>query len=123
MLVVIGAISEKYDFFCLATVMVIAEKFDDIVFKYIKSNETFWRFMQVKHRNDPNKKRITLNALESDNNEFSVQKYFISCCKIKDNTFFKGAVLQDFLIITNTGFDLREPTKQKIRRKFEKVKT
>lgn len=123
MLVVIRAISEKYDFFCLATEMDIAEKFDDIVFKYIKSNETFWRFMQVKHKNYPDKNKITFNALVSNDNEFSLQKYFISCCKIKDHNFFKGDVLQDFLIITNTGFDLREPTKKKFRRKFKSLKT
>lgn len=123
MLVVIRAIYEKYDFFCLATEMDIAEKFDDIVFKYIKSNKTFWRFMQVKHKNDPDKNKITFKALVSNDNEFSLQKYFISCCKIKDHKFFKGAVLQDFLIITNTGFDLREPTKKKFGRKFKSLET
>ncbi|XP_037033845.1 uncharacterized protein LOC119072675 [Bradysia coprophila] len=113
MLVVMRAKIEKYETFYLATEMDMADKFDDVVFKFqpTANGDWSWRFMQVKHKNDAVKNKITFAALTSSNdNDFSLQKYFLSFCKINSNEFFKGE-LQDFLIITNIGFDEGEETK------------
>lgn len=107
--------------FLLATEMDEAEKFDDIVLKFKASNETdeettateadenpwTYRFMQAKHKDNPENKKMSIPELKSRSNDkdFSLQKYFISFCKIKNKPLFEGAKFIDFTIITNTGFD------------------
>lgn len=122
MLFVLRAMDKRYEF-CLATEIDAAEKFDDIVLKYITSDRKALRFVQAKHKKDVDKNKITFSALTSNNNDFSLQKYFISYCKIKHNILFKDADLQDFLIVTNIDFDQNERTKKKVRGKFKSLET
>lgn len=104
------ALKNNYKFE-LASEMDEAEKFDDIVLKYQtkpESSQWTWRFAQAKHKKDTAKKRITYNDLmsESDKNDFGLQKYFISFCKIKSRERFKkDGQCEDFTIITNAEFD------------------
>ncbi|XP_065208063.1 uncharacterized protein LOC135836914 [Planococcus citri] len=96
----------KYDF-TLATEMVAAEKFDDIVFGYTDENgKDVCRFLQAKHKQDETKNKITLrNLLTEKDGDFSIEKYFISYCKIKENPEFKDYKLKDFTICTNINLD------------------
>lgn len=100
------AIKDNLGPFQMASEMNAAEKFDDIVFKY-GAKET--RFLQAKHKLEPEKNKITITNLRSTSNkeDFSLQKYFISFCKIKKSKSFENAILNDFIIITNTDFDFR----------------
>lgn len=75
-----------------------------------KSNWCY-RLIQAKHTLEPDKKRITVNSLTtiSDDN-FSLQKYYSSFCKILEADLFKSDEnyidhLKDIVIITNTDFD------------------
>lgn len=103
------ALDKKYKFE-LVSEWEAAEKFDDVVFqnqsKPGEDNWT-WRFVQAKHKQNIGKNKITMNDLmsTSDKNDFSLQKYFISYCKIKSREQFKKGILEDFIIITNTEFD------------------
>ncbi|XP_030766605.1 uncharacterized protein LOC115890497 isoform X2 [Sitophilus oryzae] len=106
----------KYDHFDLATEMNKAEKFDDAVIRYKTSqNEQWsWRFFQAKHKQDVQRDRITVNDLltESDG-PFSIQKYFVSFCKIKSSVMFDQSNLEEFDLCTNTDFDFSEIKKRK----------
>jgi hypothetical protein len=98
--------------FLLATEMDAAGKFDDLVFRYTKNKEdgtgqeTVYRFLQAKHKQDDELKKITINDLLTENTEgeFSLQKYFISYRKIKQNPEFRESSLKDFIICTNIDF-------------------
>lgn len=140
MLYVARACKNRYPF-CLATEMDAADKFDDIVFEYKKleinsksngsnacinpenSSKSFLRCVQVKHKIDHDNKMITSNALNSSKNDFYLQKYFISCCKITQNVQFKNAELEEFTIITNIDFDHKEKIKEKSHGKFHELNT
>ncbi|WP_341816351.1 ankyrin repeat domain-containing protein [Wolbachia endosymbiont (group A) of Nomada goodeniana] len=102
--------------FKLATEMDTAEKFDDLVFQYEKNNadgieEKVGRFLQAKHKQDESK-TISVNDLLTQTKtkgEFSLQKYFISYRKIKQNREFESnqsadKTSKDFVICTNIGF-------------------
>lgn len=72
------------------------------------SNQSKWRFQQVKHKQNTDHKKISVSDLISDDNtnDFSLQKYFISFCKIKYNEYYgSDAIFEDFTILTNTDFD------------------
>lgn len=93
--------------FSLASEMDYAESLDDIVFTYNNLDQQIWRFVQAKHKQSIDKK-ITISELISNDSgrDFSLQKYFISFCKINSNeSFGNEAVFEDFTIITNTEFD------------------
>ena len=98
----------KYDF-VLVTEMKEAEKFDDVVLKFVKagSNVEQWRFLQAKHcQTESDRKNITANdLLKKEDGNFSLQKYFLSFQKIKRNRLFQSGEVQDFIICTNSDFD------------------
>lgn len=107
--------NEKLRPFRIATEMDVAEKFDDVVFQYTDERccNKSWRFLQAKHKLHPDESRITMKDLmSSSNTDFSLQKYFISFCKIEQNKLDFEGVLKDFSIITNTNFNFTESTKQ-----------
>lgn len=108
------ALDNNYEFL-LATEMDEAEKFDDVVLKYktsTTSDQWTYRFMQAKHKYDPGKNKISITELKSTSNDkdFSLQKYFISFCRIKSKQLFKDAEFNDFTIVTNTDFDFIKST-------------
>lgn len=83
--------------FRLATNMEEAGDFDDVVFKY-KYNEGGEEkskiiFLQAKHRQNPEKEKITVDKLlsKSDKGDFLLKKYFTSYRKIKQQ-FSEGEV-------------------------------
>lgn len=92
--------------FRIATEMVAADKFNDVVLHYSEKGNPIYRFVQVKHKQD-NTKTINLSDLLADakDSEYSLQKYFISYNKIKDNEDFKETELKDFIIFTNINID------------------
>lgn len=107
MLFACHAIERSSEPFLMASEMVAAEKFDDIVFHM--NHKT--RYLQAKHKLDCVKDKITSASLlsTSDKEAFSLQKYFISFCKIKRNEeWFGKSDLCEFIIITNTYPDLTE---------------
>ncbi|XP_065209413.1 uncharacterized protein LOC135837903 [Planococcus citri] len=92
--------------FTLATEIVEAEKFDDIVFGYTDENgQDVCRFLQAKHKQDETKKITLRDLLTEEDDNFSIKKYFISYRKIKQNLEFKGYYLRDFTICTNINID------------------
>lgn len=117
-------LDKKYSFW-LATEMDAAGKFDDVVFKYTESasgdDDIRWtyRFLQAKHKwND--EKRITDNDLLTEKDEdFSLQKYFITFRNIKKQ--FNDGNIKDFIICTNSDFDFAGDDKSK--KKVLKLKT
>lgn len=116
----------KYGNFALATEMDKAEKFDDVVFKYRESNnaEKFtWRFLQAKHKQNQDKDKITVNDLATSKDEdFSLQKYFVSFYKIQNDKEFKKNYLKDFTICTNTNFDFELKDGERKDTKNKKIK-
>lgn len=94
--------------FKLAIEMDMAEKFDDVVFRYNGSTQGKWRFLQAKHKQDKIKNKINVNALiNTIDGDFSLLKYFFSFYKIRNNEYFAEDELEDFTICTNTDFDFR----------------
>ncbi|XP_065208165.1 uncharacterized protein LOC135836988 [Planococcus citri] len=104
--------------FTLATEMVSAEKFDDVVFGYTTKrgdkNIKKCRFIQVKHKQNEDEK-ITVSALLNEKeDDFSLKKYFLSYLKIKNSAYFKIYELEDFVISTNIDID------EELKRSLEK---
>jgi len=118
-------IDNKYAF-SLATEMDSAEKFDDVVFKYYisQANEQRYkyRFLQAKHKLDDAIK-ITVDDLFSENDDdFSLQKYFVSYQKIKNK--FKDGALEDFIICTNINFDFENKSVEiDLQKALEEIKS
>ncbi|WP_265017698.1 tetratricopeptide repeat protein [Wolbachia endosymbiont (group A) of Andrena dorsata] len=110
--------------FRLGTEIEEARKFDDLVFEYIQGSKKAYRFLQAKHTQDEDNKKIGVgNLLTKDKSgEFGLAKYFISYLKIKNNQDFADGNLKDFIICTNIDFDLDQSTAQNTVRKL-KVKT
>lgn len=109
MLFVKKGINQKY-IFRLYSEMDAAEKFDDVVFIYksptVRSEDWTGCFLQAKHTLEP-KKNIKINALTTEKNgNYSLQKYFLSFCKIENNEYFKDVISKHFIICTNASFDL-----------------
>ncbi|MBD0391862.1 hypothetical protein IC220_05350 [Wolbachia endosymbiont of Pentalonia nigronervosa] len=103
---------KNYDF-RLATEWDAAEKFDDLVFKYSDQGQTKYHFLQAKHKQDKDKKITVGDLFTTDTNgEFNLAKYFISYLKIKNNPDFQNGKIEDVIICTNIGFDLRPPAKR-----------
>ncbi len=117
------ALKQKYSF-RLGTEVETAAKFDDLVFHYKTGTESSWtyRFLQAKHKQDESRKINVHDLLTDRDDDFSLQKYFISYCKIKKDlkedikkqhkefTDAKidaktAAALQDFILCTNIDFD------------------
>ncbi|KAL1492813.1 hypothetical protein ABEB36_010995 [Hypothenemus hampei] len=111
------ALNNGYEF-NLGTEVEDAEKFDDIVFKYKRKDQSRKdeiRFMQAKHKQDESK-RITAHDLLTDkDDDFSLQKYFISYSKIKKKHGFNNGELKDFIIYTNIKFDSADLEKAEIK--------
>ncbi len=102
--------------FLLATEMDAAEKFDDVVFEYIDGQgQNKHRFLQAKHKQDESKKIGVNDLLTEKDGEFSLQKYFISYRRIKQNPRFSCSLLEDFVICTNIDFEFDESTSGKLK--------
>jgi len=110
--------------FRLGTEIEEARKFDDLVFEYTQGSKKVYRFLQVKHTQDEDNKKIGAgNLLTKDKSgEFGLAKYFVSYLKIKSNQDFADGNLKDFIIYTNINFDLDRSTEQNTVRKL-KIKT
>jgi hypothetical protein len=95
-------LDKRYSF-RLATEWDAAEKFDDLVFQYNEGDKKVYRFLQAKHKQDESKKISVNDLLTEKDEEFSLQKYFISYRKIKQNSEFndQNDELKDFVICTN----------------------
>lgn len=115
MLFAIRALNKR-ESFSLATEVKLAEKFDDLVIKVQRKgkNGIVVTFLQAKHKIKETKKISIDGLLHEGNHDFSLQKYYISYCKIKNSKKFKGT-LENFIICTNIGFD------ESIRGSFEDV--
>lgn len=114
-----------YDF-RLATEMDSAGKFDDVVFTYKHRDKCQTRFLQAKHKKDPQEEKIKISDLYSTDysNPFCLQKYLISFCCIQEDEFFKETQKYDFTIITNADLNIsRNPrsTKSKSMIELEKL--
>lgn len=100
--------------FRLATEMAEAEKFDDLVFRYTDSQDNIkYRFLQAKHKQflgEENKIKVSDLKSDSDNNDFSLQKYFVSYLRDIEKKEFLDGVPEDFIICTNTDFDFEPST-------------
>ncbi|WP_395462628.1 tetratricopeptide repeat protein [Wolbachia endosymbiont of Cantharis cryptica] len=111
--------------FRLGTEIEEARKFDDLVFEYTQGSKKAYRFLQAKHKQDEDNKKIEVRDLltkDKNRDEFRLAKYFISYLKIKNNQDFADGNLRDFIICTNIDFDLDQSTAQNTVRKL-KVKT
>jgi hypothetical protein len=91
--------------FRLATEMHAAEKFDDVVFQYNKGSKLLYRVLQAKHKLDETQKITANDLLAEKDDDFSLQKYFISYRRIQSKPEFKSGTWEDFTICTNIDFD------------------
>lgn len=119
MLFIIGAIENKWEFE-LATELKSAEGFDDLVIRYKNGSSWIYRLLQAKHKEDPDRGRITvakLISIKNDDVEFSILNYFKSFCEIIKRDVFNDEKkldkniahknckrIKDLIIITNTDF-------------------
>lgn len=96
------ALDEKYRFE-LYSEKKDAEKFDDVIFKYGRDGQ--YRFLQAKHKSNPEKDKITIGKLLSEDSKepFNLQKYFISFRRIKQKQQYKEKI-KDLTICTNADF-------------------
>ncbi|GFT87148.1 NACHT domain-containing protein [Nephila pilipes] len=96
------ALDEKYSFE-LYSEKKDAEKFDDVVFKFCRDEQ--YRFLQAKHKLNPEKDKITIGKLLSEDPKepFNLQKYFISFRRIKQKLYYKEKI-KDLTICTNADF-------------------
>lgn len=60
--------------------------------------------------------------ITSKDEDFSLQKYFVSFYKIKNDEKFKGADLKDFSMCTNADFDLTSKNAERQNKKYKKDK-
>lgn len=107
MLFLFRGLKKEYSFL-LATEMIAAEKFDDLIFMYEneKKDGNIYRFLQAKHKLNECTK-ITAKDLFIEKGPFYLEKYFKSYSKIKQNPLFnkKNSELKDFVICTNIDFE------------------
>ncbi len=110
--------------FRLGTEIEEAQKFDDLVFAYTQGSKKAYHFLQAKHTQAEDSRKIEVGDLltQNKNGEFRLAKYFISYLKIKNNQDFADGNLKDFIICTNIDFDLDQSTAQNTVKKL-KVKT
>ncbi|EFX87242.1 hypothetical protein DAPPUDRAFT_307146 [Daphnia pulex] len=87
----------------------IGGKFDDLIFKFKKSDQTSesYRFLQAKHKQDEEKKITAADLLQDNEKDFSLPKYFRSYCRdiIKGTEGIPLENIEDCIICTNIGFD------------------
>ncbi|XP_046459662.1 uncharacterized protein LOC124206074 [Daphnia pulex] len=86
-------------------------KFDDLIFKFKKSDQTeSYRFLQAKHKQDEEKKITAADLLNDNEKDFSLPKYFRSYYRevIKQAEGILPETIQDCIICTNIGFDSEE---------------
>jgi hypothetical protein len=100
--------------FKLATEFAPAGKFDDVFFQYLpknaKGSEFVYRYLQAKHKLEDSSKIKLNDLLKEKDDDFSLQKYFVSHRKIKKN-LKAGESIKDFIICTNINFDFDENKK------------
>ncbi|MDG7055224.1 MAG: hypothetical protein LJD31_01560 [Wolbachia endosymbiont of Menacanthus eurysternus] len=96
------AVDRKY-FFRLATEMSSAAGFDDIVFRYERNGTTVYMLIQVKHKQDGNRK-ICISDLLTKSGELNLAKHFAAFLNIQGNEEFKNKI-KDFFIVINADFD------------------
>ncbi|MGL9758152.1 MAG: tetratricopeptide repeat protein [Wolbachia sp.] len=110
--------------FRLGTEIEEVGKFDDLVFECAQGSKKAYCFLQAKHTQDEDNRKIGVGELltKDKNGEFRLAKYFISYLKIKNNQGFADGDLKDFIICTNIDFDLDQSTAQNTVKKL-KVKT
>lgn len=107
---------EKNCEFHFGSEFLMAGDFDDIVIRYRSSNERTLthRFVQVKHKIDPETDKITYNELTKSGGDFDLIKYYRSFCKIIADPLFAGeddlSHIKDCILITNTDFDFEPKT-------------
>lgn len=104
------ALDKGYEF-NLGTEVEDAEKFDDIVFNFRKVE---MRFVQVKHKQDESKQITANDLLKVKDDDFSLQKYFTSYCRIKKKPIFSRCKIKDFILCTNINFDFNDLKKASI---------
>jgi hypothetical protein len=83
----------------------LAGKFDDVIFRYEVPDETktgkHWRYhyLQAKHKEKENDKKIKASDLldPNPNGPFSLKKYFLSYCKMRE----RGDDVRDCIVCTN----------------------
>ena len=83
----------------------LAGKFDDVIFRYEVPDETpagkHWRYhyLQAKHKENENDKKIKASDLldPKGNGQFSLKKYFLSYCKMRE----RGDDVRDCIVCTN----------------------
>lgn len=106
------SLEKGYEFY-MGSEFLAAGDLDDIVIRYSSIvNQWTLRFLQAKHRIDPDKNKITLSELTKiSGGDFDIIKYFRSFCKIIEEPLFAGnkdlSHIKDCTIITNTDFDFR----------------
>lgn len=116
MLVLKSAIEKKYEFNFGSEVDSVG-KFDDIVIRYKntateENNDNPWQYylIQAKHTLTPDKNKITIKSLLTDKDEnFSLQKYYLSFCDILNSELFHEDKHfldnLDIVLLTNTDFN------------------
>lgn len=110
------AIQEEYKKFRLATELPAAVKSNDIVFQYQNDDSEKWKFLliQVKHKegSTESKKIKESDLLNTDDKDFSLNKYFHSYLRIIRSTVensiysvFSNSEIEDVILITNIDFE------------------
>ncbi|XP_046643205.1 uncharacterized protein LOC124328476 [Daphnia pulicaria] len=90
----------------------LAGKFDDVIFRYEVPDETpagkHWRYhyLQAKHKENEKYKKITANDLIDPNlnGPFSLKKYFLSYCKMRE----RGDDVRDCIVCTNWDVNIEQ---------------
>ncbi|MGL9718699.1 MAG: hypothetical protein ACR5K9_08765 [Wolbachia sp.] len=77
--------------FRLGTEIEEVGKFDDLVFECAQGSKKAYRFLQAKHKQDEDNKKIEVGHLltKDKGGEFRLAKYFVSYLKIKNNCKLK----------------------------------
>lgn len=113
MVFIVRGLKNNYNF-RLATEIDAADKFDDLVFQYQRGNVIASRFLQAKHKQDESK-LISFGDLSNErNDDFSLQKYFMSYQRIKTSFEFEGE-LKDFILCTNIDLDYDDLERNNVR--------
>lgn len=110
---IVRALKNNYKF-RLATEIDAADKFDDLVFQYQSGNLIENRFLQAKHKQDELKLISFSDLINERNDDFSLQKYFMSYQRIKGSSEFEGK-LNDFILCTNINLDYDDLTRNNVK--------
>jgi hypothetical protein len=97
----------KYNY-QIASEMKKAEKFDDVVFEYIKDGNKYFQLVQSKHKIGKNSVAlIKTKDLKTKKGDYSLPKYLESFKKVSDDPIFKDHPLQ-LIIFTNIDIDRKD---------------